>query len=109
VYAPDELAGPGDSVIVDPLGAIVAGPAHGEEALLYAEAPASAALLARRGFDPVGHYGRGDVFALQVHGVSLPLELNAPPALDALGDHIWRVPGQAPAPASAPDPFASQG
>jgi nitrilase len=104
VYVPDELAGPGDSVIVDPLGAIVAGPAHGEETLLYAEAPASAALLARRGFDAVGHYGRGDVFALQVHGVALPLELNTSPSLEALGDHIWRVPGQESASVGAPTP-----
>lgn len=91
VYQPDELIGVGDSVIVDPLGTIVAGPAHGSETILYAEAPAQAALLARRGFDAVGHYGRADIFSLALHGLSIPLEINAPLSLASMSDHIWRV------------------
>ena len=91
VYESGELINPGDSVIVDPLGNIVAGPAHGNETILYAEAPAQAALYARRGFDAVGHYGRGDIFSLALHGVSIPLEINAPVPMAAMSDHIWRV------------------
>ena len=91
VYESGELINPGDSVIVDPLGNIVAGLAHGSETILYAEAPAQAALLARRGFDAVGHYGRGDIFSLSLHGVSIPLEINAPVSMDSMSDHIWRV------------------
>lgn len=91
VYQPEELIGVGDSVIIDPLGNIVAGPASGNETILYAEAPAQAALLARRGFDAVGHYGRGDIFSLALHGVPIPLEINAPVSMAAMSDHIWRV------------------
>ena len=88
VYQPDELIGPGDSVIVDPFGNVVAGPAHGVETILYAEAPASAALHARRGFDAVGHYGRTDLFTLGLHGVNL---LQSPLDLTGMPDHTWRV------------------
>ena len=90
VYSPEELISPGDSVIVDPLGNIVAGPAHGSETILYAEAPAQATLTARRGFDAVGHYGRGDIFSLALHGVPIPLEVNAPVPMSAISDHIWK-------------------
>ena len=89
-YESGELVNPGDSVIVDPLGNIVAGPAHGDETILYAEASAQAALLARRGFDAVGHYGRGDIFSLALHGVPIPLEINAPVSMASMSDHIWK-------------------
>jgi nitrilase len=91
VYRPDELIGPGDSVIVDPFGNVVAGPAHGVETILYAEAPASAALHARRGFDAVGHYGRTDIFTLGLYGVNL---LHSPLDLAGMPDHTWHVPDQ---------------
>lgn len=91
VYQPDELIAPGDSVIVDPFGNVVAGPAHGVETILYADAPASAALHARRGFDAVGHYGRTDLFTLGLHGVNL---LESPADLSTMPDHTWRVPDQ---------------
>lgn len=90
VYQPDELIGPGDSVIVDPLGNIVAGPAQGSEIILYADAPAEATLIARRGFDAVGHYGRGDLFSLALRGVPIPLEINAPVSMSSMSDHIWK-------------------
>jgi nitrilase len=56
----------GNSVIIDPTGNILAGPARREETILYAEVDLSAVHAARRLFDPVGHYGRPDVFQLQV-------------------------------------------
>ncbi len=91
IYAPGELISPGDSVIVDPLGNIVAGPAHGTETILLADAAPSQALLARRGFDAVGHYGRADVFSLAVKGVPIPLEIGDNSPIDQIPDHIWQV------------------
>jgi nitrilase len=90
VYQSDELISPGDSIIVDPLGNVVAGPARGSETILYAEAPSQAALMARRGFDAVGHYGRGDIFSLTLHGVPIPLEINEPMSMTSMSDHIWK-------------------
>jgi hypothetical protein len=91
VYQPDELIAPGDSVIVDPLGRVVAGPAHGMETILYAEADPQEALYARRGFDAVGHYGRADLFELRVAGTTVSLEIGDHRPLEALSDHIWQV------------------
>jgi nitrilase len=91
VYAPGELITPGDSLIVDPLGNIVAGPAHGEETMLLADASPDEALLARRGFDAVGHYGRADLFELAVRGVRVPLEIGDTAALDQMPNVTWQV------------------
>lgn len=57
---------PGNSVIVDPTGAILAGPARHEETILYADLDLAAVRAARRLFDPVGHYHRPDIFQLHV-------------------------------------------
>ena len=56
----------GNSVIVGPTGAILAGPARHEETILYADVDLAAVRSARRQFDPVGHYHRPDVFRLAV-------------------------------------------
>ncbi len=56
-----------------------------------AESIAEAGLLARRGFDAVGHFGRGDIFSLSLHGVSIPLEINAPVSMTGMSDQIWGV------------------
>ena len=56
----------GNSVIVDPTGKILAGPARHEETILYAEVDLAAVRAARRFFDPTGHYNRPDVFQLRV-------------------------------------------
>jgi nitrilase len=93
VYEPGEVITPGDSVIVNPLGKVVAGPAHDGETILYAEADPSEALHARRGFDPVGHYGRADLFELAVNGVEVPLEIGDSATLEGLPDRTWRVSG----------------
>jgi nitrilase len=57
---------PGDSVIVAPNGEIVAGPLHAEHGILYAECDPARARSARRTLDVAGHYGRPDVFTLEV-------------------------------------------
>ncbi|AXT70735.1 carbon-nitrogen hydrolase family protein [Vibrio sp. dhg] len=56
----------GGSIIVDPLGNILAGPMYGEEGLLTAEIDMSQITKSRYDFDVVGHYARPDVFSLQV-------------------------------------------
>ncbi|MDF0534027.1 carbon-nitrogen hydrolase family protein [Shewanella sp. A32] len=56
----------GGSMIVDPLGNILAGPMYGEEGLLSVEIDMSQITKSRYDFDVVGHYARPDVFSLQV-------------------------------------------
>ena len=59
-------AEPGNSIIVDPDGTVLAGPARHEETILYADIDLAAVRAARRYFDPVGHYHRPDIFQLHV-------------------------------------------
>ena len=61
-----EWVEPGNTVIVDPTGKILAGPARHEETILTAEIDPAAVHAARRFFDPVGHYHRPDIFQLTV-------------------------------------------
>lgn len=56
----------GGSVIVGPLGEVLAGPLLGERGLLVAEIDTDALVRARYDFDVVGHYARPDVFELVV-------------------------------------------
>jgi nitrilase len=58
---------PGDSVIVNPFGKIVAGPLHEKHGILYADCDPSRASAAKRTLDVTGHYGRPDIFRLQVN------------------------------------------
>jgi nitrilase len=63
----DDWFNPGDSVIVGPDGGIVAGPLHEEHGVLYAECDPEATGGAHRTLDVAGHYGRPDIFKLEVH------------------------------------------
>jgi nitrilase len=56
----------GGSVIVGPLGEVLAGPLLGETGLVVAEIDTDELIRARYDFDVVGHYSRPDVFALSV-------------------------------------------
>ncbi|MBK5004222.1 carbon-nitrogen hydrolase family protein [Pseudomonas sp. S32] len=56
----------GNSVIVGPLGDVLAGPLRGEEGLLTAQVDIEELTRARYDFDVVGHYARPDVFSLAV-------------------------------------------
>ena len=56
-----EVFGNGGAVIVDPTGAIVAGPLYGEEGMLVHDCDLREGLHAKRVFDAVGHYSRDDV------------------------------------------------
>ena len=56
----------GNSAIIGPGGEVLAGPLIGEEGILCAEIDARQARAGRQQFDPIGHYGRSDVFRLHV-------------------------------------------
>lgn len=58
----------GGSIIVSPLGKVLAGPLYGEEGLLEAEVDLDEVVRSRMDFDTAGHYNREDVFELKVNG-----------------------------------------
>ncbi|MCV4282983.1 carbon-nitrogen hydrolase family protein [Pseudomonas capsici] len=62
----------GGSVIVGPMGDVLAGPLIGETGLLVAEIDVDELVKARYDFDVVGHYSRPDVFELVVDERSKP-------------------------------------
>ena len=57
---------PGNTVICNPNGEIVAGPLRYEEGILTAQVDLTRVTENRRLFDPAGHYHRPDVFQLTV-------------------------------------------
>ena len=64
--APDTVLMRGGSMVVDPLGRMLAGPVFDEDALLTAELDLDVIPQSQMDFDPVGHYARPDVFSLAV-------------------------------------------
>lgn len=56
----------GGSVIVSPLGDVLAGPLYDQEGTLYAELDRDDLVRSKLDFDVVGHYARPDVFQLAV-------------------------------------------
>jgi nitrilase len=65
--APETVLMRGGSMIIDPLGRMLAGPVFNEDALLTAELDLSLIPMGQMDFDAVGHYARPDVFALHVN------------------------------------------
>ena len=63
----------GGSVIVSPLGEVLAGPVWDEERILRARLDLREIARARYDFDPAGHYDRPDVFRFEVPGIPLPV------------------------------------
>lgn len=63
---PDEWMMHGRSVIVGPLGEVLAGPLLDAEGILTADIDTDDILGATLDFDPVGHYARPDLFSLHV-------------------------------------------
>jgi nitrilase len=57
---------PGDSVIVDPDGKVVAGPLHEEQGILVAEVDPQRITGPRWQLDVAGHYSRPDILELVV-------------------------------------------
>lgn len=63
---PDDVVMRGASMIVGPMGEIIAGPALNEKTILYAEIDRDTLIKSKLDFDPVGHYSRPDIFRLVV-------------------------------------------
>lgn len=63
---PDHWVEPGNSVIIDPNGDLLAGPVRHQETILTADIDLATVRAARRKFDPAGHYNRPDIFRLTV-------------------------------------------
>ncbi len=61
-----EVLSRGGSVIVSPLGEILAGPLYHEEGILTAEVDLDELVRSRMDFDVCGHYSRNDIFELTV-------------------------------------------
>ncbi|WP_171210230.1 MULTISPECIES: carbon-nitrogen hydrolase family protein [unclassified Ruegeria] len=59
-----DLINDGGSMIAAPGGALLAGPAVGEEVTLFAEIDLDAVTSARLKLDPAGHYSRRDILSL---------------------------------------------
>jgi nitrilase len=65
--APETVLMRGGSMIIDPLGKVLAAPVYNADALLTAELDLDTIPQAQMDFDPVGHYARPDIFCLQVN------------------------------------------
>ncbi|ACS87454.1 carbon-nitrogen hydrolase family protein [Musicola paradisiaca] len=65
-WEPDRPLIQGGSVIIGPLGDVLAGPLRGQEGLLTTQVDTKELVRARYDFDVVGHYSRPDVFSLSV-------------------------------------------
>ena len=63
----------GGSVIISPLGDLLAGPLYDQEGILYAELDLAEIGRGKLDFDVVGHYARPDVFQLIVNEKPAPL------------------------------------
>lgn len=65
--APETVLINGGSVIISPMGQILAGPVYGEETILYADCDRRDIIRGKMDFDVAGHYARPDLFTLTVH------------------------------------------
>ena len=64
-HEPDIMSA-GGSVIISPMGEVLAGPLWNQEGLLTAELDFSILAKSKLDFDVVGHYARKDVFNLEI-------------------------------------------
>ena len=62
----------GGSVVISPLGEVLAGPLYGEEGILYADLDMGEVARGKFDFDVVGHYARPDIFKLVVNEKPAP-------------------------------------
>ena len=67
---PDAALIRGGSMIVDPLGTVLAGPVYDQSCVVVAELDMGLIVRGKYDFDPVGHYARPDLFNLTVNTAS---------------------------------------
>ena len=72
LFNDNEWVNPGDAVIVKPFGGVHSGPLHQDKGILYADINVEDARSSRKALDVAGHYGRPDVFHLDVDRSSKP-------------------------------------
>jgi nitrilase len=70
-----EIMSSGGSLIVSPLGQILAGPLRDKESILYADLDMNEVVKSKMDFDVTGHYARPDVFKLQIENQPIPQKL----------------------------------
>ncbi len=77
LQAQPEVMCRGGSVIISPLGEILAGPLYDEEGILYATLDRAEIVRGKLDFDVVGHYARPDVLQLKIdERAKPPIERN---------------------------------
>jgi nitrilase len=70
-----EVFGRGGAVVIEPsTGEIIAGPLYDQEGIVEAECDLRVGLHAKRWFDSVGHYSRGDVLGHELADLGTSLE-----------------------------------
>lgn len=66
LFPPNEWINSGDAVVMKPFGGTAFGPLHREKGVLYADIDVEAARSARKSLDVAGHYGRADIFRVEI-------------------------------------------
>lgn len=66
LFENDEWINTGGAVVIKPFGGVVEGPMHKEKSILYASINVEDAKSSRKSLDVTGHYGRPDIFKLEV-------------------------------------------
>jgi nitrilase len=74
----DDFIMRGGSMIVDPLGKVLAGPVFDTETILYADIDTTIGRASNLDFDVAGHYSRPEVFNLLVNTAPMPPVTFAP-------------------------------
>ncbi|WP_317168150.1 carbon-nitrogen hydrolase family protein [Leptobacterium flavescens] len=67
----------GGSLIVSPMGEVIAGPLYDEEGVLTATLNLEDLIKSKLDFDVIGHYNRSDIFKLEVKDQPDPINENA--------------------------------
>jgi nitrilase len=68
-----EWINPGDSIVVNPKGEIIAGPLNKAEGIIYAEIDFALVSHAKWSLDVAGHYARPDIFKYSVNRAPNPI------------------------------------